>query len=78
MSMGPTQLIEIQGYQHRLCMSDAELLQLVREIAPGSGCGVRSIADLDFDQSRQLIEALDGIERSEIGVRMKQREAVAT
>jgi hypothetical protein len=75
--MERSQAIEIDKYQRRLNMADAELLQLAREIAPGC-CGFRCMADPAFDQSRQLIEALDGIERSEIGVRMKQREAVAT
>ena len=75
--MEPSQAYDLEQRQQRLKMSDAELLQLAREISPGCGCGMRSLADLTEGQSKQLIDVMDAIERSQVGTRMSQRELVA-
>ncbi len=65
---------EIEEARKRLKMSEAEVLQLAREIAPGCGCGLRGIVDLTQDQRKQLYDVLEAIERSGVGLKMRQRD----
>ncbi len=61
----PTLPAQIAQLQQRLGMSEGELLSLALETSPGDRCGLRSLADLNDGQQRQLHDLLKAILRTQ-------------
>jgi len=71
--MDSKQAFELEQAQSRLKISDAELMQLARQIAHNAG--MQSLAELSWFESRELIGVLDIFERGEAGRSFRRRES---